>query len=37
METGRIDVAAFYWRRALRIWPLHFTVVLAASYLMTAI
>jgi peptidoglycan/LPS O-acetylase OafA/YrhL len=40
METGRIDVAAFYWRRALRIWPLYFsfiTVVLAASYLVTAI
>jgi peptidoglycan/LPS O-acetylase OafA/YrhL len=30
--TGRVDVSAFYIRRALRIWPLYFAF-LAASYL----
>jgi peptidoglycan/LPS O-acetylase OafA/YrhL len=28
-RTGRIDVLAFYIRRALRIWPLYFAVLLA--------
>jgi peptidoglycan/LPS O-acetylase OafA/YrhL len=27
---GRIDVPAFYWRRALRIWPLYYTYLLLA-------
>jgi peptidoglycan/LPS O-acetylase OafA/YrhL len=26
--TGTIDVASFYWRRILRIWPLYFTFLL---------
>jgi peptidoglycan/LPS O-acetylase OafA/YrhL len=26
--SGNIDVASFYWRRILRIWPLYFTFLL---------
>ena len=29
--TGNIDVAAFYWRRILRIWPLYFTFLLVLA------
>jgi len=32
-KTGRIDVGAFYIRRALRIWPLYFACV-AVGYLL---
>jgi peptidoglycan/LPS O-acetylase OafA/YrhL len=30
--TGRLDVRAFYVRRALRIWPLYFTFLLGAFF-----
>lgn len=32
-QSGRIHIMHFYFRRALRIWPLYFLVVLAGFYL----
>lgn len=29
-KTGTIDLAGFYWRRNLRIWPLYYLVVILA-------